>query len=396
MSAHPLRLTLLAAALAGCLAVGLTPTPAAAATDCAHDWVPTPPSNDNRANPKGFGKANFSTSGITCWATKEAGEPAHAGQAAAKSVWLKVEQTQGHAARMDVYTAGSDFDTRLAVYTEGGTLMGANDDVSTSNRTSSVSFLNDTVAADYWVAIDGFTNSSAVTADGTYIVTYRLPLVAFTSTTHLTRATTKIYLGRAPTSSENTATVNEYANGHYYQPGWIMMKRAGAGIEQALPVARLYTAVFNRLPDPGGLEYWIAKRRAGATLNEIAAPMTASNEFKNTYGNLDNGAFVDLVYNNVLKRPPDSGGRSYWVTKLNGGFKRSAMMAQFSESNEFVTKSKTLMVTAVVWRLGHGSKNDAQLKAMIASSGQGLQYNTMDAFTYLLEDAGFKSYAAGL
>ena len=29
-----------------------------------------------------------------------------------------------------------------------------------------------------------------------------------------------------------------------------------------------------------------------------------------------------------------------WITKLNGGFKRSAMMAQFSESNEFKTKSR--------------------------------------------------------
>lgn len=390
----PRRLVLLGAALAGCLAVGLTPTPVAAATDCAHDWVPTPPSNDNRANPKKFGKASFSTSGITCWATKEAGEPAHAGQAAAKSVWLEVEQFQGHAARMNVFTAGSDFDTRLAVYKQNGTLMGANDDVSTSNRTSSVSFLNDTVADDYLVAIDGFTNSSAVTADGTYIVSYQLPLVAFTSTTHLTRATTKIYLGRVPTAAENTATVNEYANGHYFQPGWIMMKRAGAGIDEALPVARLYTAVFNRLPDPSGLEYWIKKRRAGATLNEIAAAMTASNEFVNTYGKLTNAQFVDLVYQNVLKRSPDSGGRTYWINKLNGGFKRSAMMAQFSESNEFVTKSNTLMVTAIVWRLGHGSKNDAQLKAMIANSGQGLQYNTMDAFTYLLEDAGFKNYVA--
>jgi hypothetical protein len=246
------------------------------------------------------------------------------------------------------------------------------------------------------VAIDGFTNSSAVTADGTYIIRYELPLVAFTSTTHLTRATLKIYADRAPTAAENAKTVDQYRSGHYFQPGFIMANLAGASISDALPVARLYTAVFNRLPDPSGLSYWIKKRRAGATLNQIAAAMTASSEFTNTYGSLDNGEFVDLVYHNVLKRSPDSSGRTYWIKKLNGGFKRSAMMAQFSESNEFVTKSQRLMETAVIWRLGHGSKTDAQLVGMMTSSPLGPQFSSVDAFAFLLEDPSFKSYAAGL
>lgn len=395
MSPHPVRLSVLGAALAGCLAVGLAPTPAAAATNCATDWLPSPPPFDNRANPKAFGKGIVQTSDRTCWSTKEAGEPAHAGQAAAKSVWLTLDTLQSHTARINVFTAGSDFDTRLAVYKLNGTVVGQNDDVTTSNRTSSVSFLRTELTQEYRVAIDGFTNGSGVTADGTFVVSYQMPLVAFTSTAHLTRATMAIYAGRTPTSQEIAATVSEYQNGHNYQPGFIMSKRADASIEAALPVARLYTAVFNRLPDPSGLEYWIKKRRAGATLNEVAAAMTASGEFTNTYGNLSNGQFVDLVYQNVLKRPPDSSGRSYWVNKLNSGFKRSAMMAQFSESNEFTTKSRQLMTTAVVWRLGHGSKNDAQLKAMIAASPLGAQFNSIDAFGMLLEDASFKTYVAG-
>jgi hypothetical protein len=396
MSARPIRLVVLGAAVAGCLAVGLTPTPVAAATNCATDWLPAPPPFDNKANPKAFGRGIVSTSDRTCWATKEPGEAAHAGQPAAKSVWLTMDTYQTHTARINVFTAGSDFDTRLAVYDESGTAVGQNDDVSTSNRTSSVSFLRTELTQGYLVAIDGYTNPSAVTADGTFVVSYQLPLVAFTSTTHLTRATMKIYAGRAPTSAEITATVDEYKNGHNFQPGFIMSKRTNASIEAAMPVARLYTAVFNRLPDPGGLEYWIKKRRAGATLNEIAAAMTASSEFTNTYGSLTNAQFVDLVYQNVLKRSPDSSGRSYWIKKLDGGFKRSAMMAQFSESSEFVTKSRTLMATAIVWRLGRGSKTDAQLKAMIAASPLGLQFNTIDAFGLLLEDAKFKSYVAGL
>lgn len=392
MLAHPLRLAVVGAALTGCLAVGLAPAPVAAATNC-NEWVPTPPANDNKANPKDFSAGNFSVSGRNCWATKEAGEPAHAGQAASRSVWLTTDTVQSHMARIEVFTAGSDFDTRLAVYREDGSLVAQNDDVNSANKTSLVSFLRTQLTQDHRVAVDGHT-TSGTTAAGTYIVSYRLPLVAFSSTTHLTRATMKIYAGRLPTPAENTATVDDYRNGHYFQPGWIMLRRAGAGLEEALPVARLYTAVFNRLPDPGGLEYWLKKRRAGTTLNDTAAAMTASGEFQNTYGKLTNAQFVDLVYNNVLKRSPDSSGRTYWINKLNGGFKRSTMMAQFSESNEFVTKSKGLMLAAIVWRLGHGSKSDAQLQSMISSSPLGAQFNTMDAFTLLLEDPGFKNYVA--
>ena len=151
--------------------------------------------------------------------------------------------------------------------------------------------------------------------------------------------------------------------------------------------ARLDTAVFSRLPDPSGLAYWIKKRRGGATLNTIAASMTASNEFKNTYGTLGNGQFVDLVYQNVLKRGPDPSGRAYWAKRLDNGFKRSAMMVQFSESNEFVTKSRQLMTAAIIWRLGHGSKSDAAIKAMAETYFYGVDY-----WGLLLEDAGFTSY----
>ncbi len=396
MPAHPIRLAALAGALVGCLTIGLAPVPAGAATDCDHDWLPEPPSNDNRASStKYLNGALFSTNGINCWATKEAGEPAHAGQAAAKSVWIDFKTLQGYTARIDIYTAGSDFDPRLAVYeADSGALAGQNDDVSSANRTSKVSFLRaptgSTTRINYKVAIDGYTDGSGDTADGRYIIGWKQPLVAFTSTTHLTRSIADVYLGRTPTSAEYSQTVTDYQDGHNHQPGWIASDLAGPGIEAAMPVARLYTAVFNRLPDPSGLAYWIKKRKAGATLNTIAANMTASNEFKNTYGNLNNGQFVDLVYQNVLKRSPDPSGRAYWVKKLDGGFKRSAMMAQFSESNEYVTKSQDITAAAIIWRLGHGSKTDAQLRSMVQT-----YWYTVDWFGFLLEDASFQAYVAG-
>ena len=395
MSTSPRRRIVAGALIATCVAAFLAPTPVAAATNCATDYIPTPPSNDNRASTsKALTGGTYSTNGVTCWATKEVGEPAHAGQAAAKSVWVNFDTLQGYTARIDVYTAGSDFDTRMAVYAaDGGALVGQNDDVSGANHTSKVSFLRLSAGSvghvPYKIAIDGYTSGGS-TADGTYIVSWSQPLVAFTSTTHLTRSMARIYLGREATSAEYAATVTDYKSGHNKQPGMIAAYFTADGVTAAMPVARLYTAVFNRLPDPGGLEYWIKKRRAGASLNTIAANMTASSEFKNTYGNLTNAGFVDLVYQNVLKRAPDATGRTYWIKKLDGGFKRSAMMAQFSESNEFVTKSQRTMQAAIIWRLGHGSKTDAQITSMAATFYYGIDY-----FGLLLEDTAFQSYVAG-
>lgn len=394
MTAQLARRTIAGAALVGCLSL-LTPTPVSAATNCATDYLPTPPTNDNRASAKNLRTAVFSTNGVTCWATKEPGEPAHAGQAAAKSVWFDFRTLQGYTARIDLYTAGSDFDTRLAVYrADNGALVAQNDDATSANRTSKVSFLRLSAGTsgqvDYKVAIDGYTDAASKTADGFYVITWKQPLVAFSSTTHLTRSVSRVYNAKEPTPSQYSKTVADYSNGHDKQPGWIADELSGPGVTEAMPVARLYTAVFNRLPDPSGLAYWLKKRRAGSTLNTIAANMTASSEFKNTYGTLSNGSFVDLVYQNVLKRGPDPSGRAYWVKRLNGGFKRSAMMVQFSESNEFVTKSHQLMTAAIIWRLGHGTKNDAAIGTMATTYQYGLDY-----WGLLLEDPGFTSYIAG-
>jgi len=384
----------LAAFVTGTLAVGVAATPVAAVTDCNSE-LPSSPYNDNRASAGTLSSGYFSANGRNCYATKEVGEANHAGQAAAKSVWFDFDTLNGYTSRIDVYTSGSDFDTRLAVYNdEDGTLVAENDDASGGTKTSKVSFLRAPGGAkphiDYKVVVDGFTSGNT-TAKGTYIVTWRQPLVAFTSTTHLTRSVAKVYLDRTPRSAEYANTVTRYQSGRNYQPGSIAADYVyDDGIAPALPVARLYTAVFNRLPDPSGLTYWIKKRKAGATLNRIAASMTASSEFKNTYGTLNNAQFVELVYQNVLQRAPDSAGRSYWISKLSGGFKRSAMMAQFSESNEFVTKSSRLMTAAIIWRLGHGSKTDAQLKTMVTK-----YLYAGDYFTFMLEDAQFKSYIAG-
>ncbi len=101
------------------------------------------------------------------------------------------------------------------------------------------------------------------------------------------------------------------------------------------PVARLYFAYFMRIPDYAGLTFWVDYYKS-STLEGISNQFAASGEFQSTYGSLDNGQFVDLVYQNVLGRAPDPGGRAHWKGQLDGNTtSRGQVMLQFSESAEY-------------------------------------------------------------
>ncbi len=107
-------------------------------------------------------------------------------------------------------------------------------------------------------------------------------------------------------------------------------------------IARLYNAYLQRDPDPGGLDYWRGQRIGGAPAATISNSFAGSAEFADTYGPLTNTQFVELVYQNVLNRAPDSGGLAYWVGQLDNGVSRGAVMSGFAESDEFVGQTGTV------------------------------------------------------
>lgn len=120
------------------------------------------------------------------------------------------------------------------------------------------------------------------------------------------------------------------------------------------PVFRLYSAYFLRKPDESGWTFWPQQYRSGAwTFIGISDFFAGSPEFKQRYGTLNNGQFVDLIYQNVLGRAPDPGGRAFWVDELNSGRRtRGQVMADFSESPE--NKSKTdadVKVFSLYWSM---------------------------------------------
>jgi Metallo-peptidase family M12B Reprolysin-like/Domain of unknown function (DUF4214) len=104
-------------------------------------------------------------------------------------------------------------------------------------------------------------------------------------------------------------------------------------------VVRLYLGYFKRIPDHAGLLGWVGAYRGGQSLKNISDAFSASQEFQQTYGALNNIQFVTLVYRNVLNRAPDQAGLDGWVTMLNSGASRGEVMTGFTESPEFRSNS---------------------------------------------------------
>ena len=101
---------------------------------------------------------------------------------------------------------------------------------------------------------------------------------------------------------------------------------------------RVYQAAFNRIPDVGGLGYWIGRMDSGVSLSEVAQGFVSSAEFKALYGaSPTNAQIVIKFYDNVLHRAPDSGGYNYWLGMLNSGLTFANALAAFSESPENVS-----------------------------------------------------------
>lgn len=103
-------------------------------------------------------------------------------------------------------------------------------------------------------------------------------------------------------------------------------------------ILRLYRAFFGREPDIDGAKYWLAEARQGTTNDTIGYGFAASAEFELTYGALADRAFLDVVYRNVLDRPPDAGGSAYWLDQMQSGLTRHRVVMSFSDSEEFVKR----------------------------------------------------------
>ena len=100
-------------------------------------------------------------------------------------------------------------------------------------------------------------------------------------------------------------------------------------------VISAYIAVLGRDPDIVGWQSWVNGIHHGLSAYSLIDSFVRSPEFLNTYGNLDDTAFITRVYLNVLGRAPDPGGLAYWLGALSAGQNRSQVMYGFANGLEF-------------------------------------------------------------
>lgn len=114
--------------------------------------------NNNFASAQTLSKNQPTFSGYNVDATREPGEPSHAGQGTGASLWWKWSATS-FSNRVTLDTLGSDFDTLLAVYTGTNvtalTLVTENDDIDSGNLRSRVTF-QAIPGTTYRIAVDGY------------------------------------------------------------------------------------------------------------------------------------------------------------------------------------------------------------------------------------------------
>ncbi|WP_339109635.1 DUF4214 domain-containing protein [Thioclava sp. GXIMD4216] len=141
------------------------------------------------------------------------------------------------------------------------------------------------------------------------------------------------------------------------------MSRAGYQSDWVDDVFRLYQATLGRAPDLGGITAWTTALSQGTPFEDVVSGFVNSTEFQQSYGQLDNEAFVTLLYENVLGRAPGSAGLADWCARMEDqGWSRADVVEGFSQSGEFTRQMadplKNWMVDQGEWNQLEGGAGD--------------------------------------
>ena len=104
-------------------------------------------------------------------------------------------------------------------------------------------------------------------------------------------------------------------------------------------ITRLYESLLNRAPDPGGKALWLEAYANGVSMHDIANSFVNSAEAQQLYGVMSDEGFVDMLYHNALHRDADAGGRASWTGSLeNHALDRADVALGFANSTEKLTQ----------------------------------------------------------
>ncbi len=104
--------------------------------------------------------------------------------------------------------------------------------------------------------------------------------------------------------------------------------------QRKLFVVRFYQLVLSREAEVAGYNYWVEQLSSGSySAGDIARSFFFSDEFINhAYSNT---GFIDIAYQTILDRTPESAGMNYWLGELAKGMSRLELINRFISSPEF-------------------------------------------------------------
>lgn len=153
-------------------------------------------------------------------------------------------------------------------------------------------------------------------------------------------------VGRTPTAAERAALRRDART--------TLTALVGTPDHVAAEVDRLYRSMLGRGPDAGGHAFWVEEIRSGRrSLRDVVVAFFASEEFvaRQSSGGAGDGGWVDAIYDRVLDRRPDAGGRAFWVQELASGSRsHERIVGDFYDSPEATADRVDALVRVVLDR----------------------------------------------
>jgi hypothetical protein len=106
-------------------------------------------------------------------------------------------------------------------------------------------------------------------------------------------------------------------------------------------ITKYYNDILDRAPEPGGAEWWTAEIERivslGIDVKEgfLAASKLFFNSDEYRAKRTDDTRFVSDLYQVFLNRLPDQGGLNFWLDQLRQGLTRDMLITQFAYCDEF-------------------------------------------------------------
>jgi len=102
-------------------------------------------------------------------------------------------------------------------------------------------------------------------------------------------------------------------------------------------LVRMYDTLFGRSADVDGINYWLGRSEAGASLAAIAGGFVHSAEAQARFGKMSDIQFVEELYHVAMHRDASQAEVSGWTKLLaSGALDRGGVLLQFTESAEKV------------------------------------------------------------